>query len=148
MFTSNQIEEIRKKLQPKGKECPSFSLAGPLKGNDTQLLSSKGRTSSKVSRLLQRRYESTPTLTLPGVYGNVEVTVLNNGTGYTKIALAGSTYSPNRRYHVVLPPFSDSNAEVSASLVKGSVSTSGFTVITHKNGSLANISFDFTIIAQ
>ena len=55
---------------------------------------------------------------------------------------------PNSRYHVVLTPFSDSNAEVSASLVKGSVSTSGFTVITHKNGSLANISFDFTIIAQ
>lgn len=43
MFTSNQIEEIRKKLQLGGAKDTSFPLAGPLKGNETMAIVQQGQ---------------------------------------------------------------------------------------------------------
>lgn len=43
MFTSNQIEEIRKKLQLSGIKDTNFPLAGPLKGNETMAIVQQGQ---------------------------------------------------------------------------------------------------------
>lgn len=43
MFTSSQIEEIRKKLQLEGRKDTSFPLAGPLKGNETMAIVQQGQ---------------------------------------------------------------------------------------------------------
>lgn len=43
MFTSNQIEEIRKKLQLGGVKDTQFPLAGPLKGNETMAIVQQGQ---------------------------------------------------------------------------------------------------------
>lgn len=43
MFTSNQIEEIRKKLQLGGVKDTSFPPAGPLKGNETMAIVQQGQ---------------------------------------------------------------------------------------------------------
>lgn len=43
MFTRNQIEEIRKKLQLEGRKDTSFPLAGPLKGNETVAIVQQGQ---------------------------------------------------------------------------------------------------------
>lgn len=43
MFTSSQIEEIRKKLQLGGTKDTQFPLAGPLKGNETMAIVQQGQ---------------------------------------------------------------------------------------------------------
>lgn len=43
MFTSNQIEEIRKKLQLGGIKDTNFPQAGPLKGNETMAIVQQGQ---------------------------------------------------------------------------------------------------------
>lgn len=43
MFTSSQIEEIRKKLQLQRRKDTSSPLAGPLNGNETMAIAQQGQ---------------------------------------------------------------------------------------------------------